>query len=223
VAITRDAVVDWMRLFAGQMDEHRQELVRLDQAIGDGDHGVNMERGMRKAMEKLEAADPADPGAVLKTVAMALVSSVGGAAGPLYGTLFLQMGGALAGQERVDLPGWTAAWKAALEGVQARGKAQPGDKTMVDALIPAIEALEGASDLDDGLKAGDDAARRPEGPRQLPRRAQQGPPGPRRDIHLLPLQDRRRGAVRLKEKANGEVRSCPGPGHHQLAGHGVQP
>jgi dihydroxyacetone kinase-like protein len=84
---------------------------------------------------------------------MALVSSVGGAAGPLYGTLFLQMGGALAGQEQVDLPGWTAAWKAALEGVQARGKAQPGDKTMVDALIPAIEALEGASDLDEGLRA----------------------------------------------------------------------
>ena len=233
MAITRDAVVDWMRLFAGEMDEHRQELVRLDQAIGDGDHGVNMDRGMRKAMEKLEAADPADPGAVLKTVAMALVSSVGGAAGPLYGTLFLQMGGALAGQERVDLPGWTAAWKAALEGVQARGKAQPGDKTMVDAIIPAIEALEGASDLDEGLKAAAQGAEEgmratipldcPQGPRQLPRRAQQGPPGPRRDIHLLPLQNRRRGVVRLKEKANGEVRSCPGPGHHQLAGHGVQP
>ena len=163
---------------------------------------------MRKAMEKLEAADPADPGAVLKTVAMALVSSVGGAAGPLYGTLFLQMGGALAGQERVDLPGWTAAWRAALEGVQARGKAQPGDKTMVDALIPAIEALEGASDLDEGLRAAAQgaeegmratiAARRPQGPRQLPRRAQQGPPGSRRDVHLLPLQERRRGAGRLK-------------------------
>jgi dihydroxyacetone kinase-like protein len=153
VAITRDAVVDWMRRFADEMGEHRQELVRLDTAIGDGDHGTNMDRGMRKAMEKLEAADMADPGAVLKTVAMALVSSVGGAAGPLYGTLFLQMGGSLAGQERVDLPGWTAAWRAALEGVQARGKAQPGDKTMVDALIPAIEAMEGASDLDDGLAA----------------------------------------------------------------------
>jgi dihydroxyacetone kinase-like protein len=135
------------------MGEHRQELVRLDTAIGDGDHGTNMDRGMRKAMEKVEAAELADPGAVLKTVAMALVSSVGGAAGPLYGTLFLQMGGALAGRERVDLSGWTAAWKAALEGVQARGKAQPGDKTMVDALIPAIEALEGASDLDEGLAA----------------------------------------------------------------------
>jgi dihydroxyacetone kinase-like protein len=153
VAINRDGVVDWMRRFAGEMGEHRQELVRLDTAIGDGDHGTNMDRGMRKAIEKLDSAEPADPGAVLKTVAMALVSSVGGAAGPLYGTLFLQMGTALAGQEEVDLAGWTEAWRKGLEGVQARGKAQPEDKTMVDALIPAIEALEQASDLDAGLRA----------------------------------------------------------------------
>ena len=147
-----------MRRFAGEMGEHRQELVRLDTAIGDGDHGTNMDRGMRKALEKLNASEPADPGAVLKTVAMALVSSVGGAAGPLYGTLFLQMGTALAGQEEVDLAEWAAAWRKGLEGVQARGKAQPGDKTMVDALIPAIEALEGASDLGDGLRAAAQAA-----------------------------------------------------------------
>jgi len=117
VAITRDGVVDWMRRFAGEMDEHRQELVRLDTAIGDGDHGTNMDRGMRKALERLDSAEPADPGAVLKTVAMALVSSVGGAAGPLYGTLFLQMGTALAGQEEIDLAGWTAAWRKGFEGV----------------------------------------------------------------------------------------------------------
>ena len=201
VAITRDGVVDWMRRFAGEMGEHRQELVRLDTAIGDGDHGTNMDRGMRKAMEKLDSAEQADPGAVLKTVAMALVSSVGGAAGPLYGTLFLQMGTAMAGQEEVDLAGWTEAWRKGLEGVQSRGKAVREDKTMVDALIPAIEALEQASDLDDGSArgrrrgrgghAGDDPARRPQGPRELSRRAQQGPPGSRRDIHLLPLQERR--------------------------------
>ena len=150
--------MDWMRRFAGEMGEHRQELVRLDTAIGDGDHGTNMDRGMRKAVEKLDAADQADPGTVLKTVAMALVSSVGGAAGPLYGTLFLQMGTALAGQEEIDLVGWTEAWRKGLEGVQARGKAQPGDKTMVDALIPAIAALEGASDLGEGLRAATQAA-----------------------------------------------------------------
>jgi phosphoenolpyruvate---glycerone phosphotransferase subunit DhaL len=158
VAITRDGVVDWMRRFAGEMGEHRQELVRLDTAIGDGDHGTNMDRGMRKALEKLDAADQADPGAVLKTVAMALVSSVGGAAGPLYGTLFLQMGTAMAGKDDVDLAGWTEAWRKGLEGVQSRGKAEPQDKTMVDALIPAIEALEQASDLDSGLRAAAEGA-----------------------------------------------------------------
>jgi phosphoenolpyruvate---glycerone phosphotransferase subunit DhaL len=132
--------------------------VALDTAIGDGDHGTNMNRGMTKAIEKLGAAEQADPGAVLKTVAMALVSSVGGAAGPLYGTLFLQMGGALAGQDEVDLGSYAAAWRKGLEGVQARGKAQPNDKTMVDALIPAVEALETASDLDTGLQAAVQAA-----------------------------------------------------------------
>src|ERR1700733_11206963 len=153
VAITRDTTLDWMNRFAGEMSEHREELVALDTAIGDGDHGTNMNRGMTKALERLGAAEQADPGAVLKTVAMALVSTVGGAAGPLYGTLFLQMGNALAGQDEVDLPAYAAASRKGLEGVQARGKAQPEDKTMVDALIPAVEALEASSDLDDGLRA----------------------------------------------------------------------
>ena len=158
MAITRDATLDWMNRFAAEMSEHRAELVALDTAIGDGDHGTNMNRGMTKALEKLQAAEQPDPGAVLKTVAMALVSSVGGAAGPLYGTLFLQMGGALAGETEVDLPTYAAAWRKALEGVQARGKAEPGDKTMVDALIPAVEALESASDLQTGLRAAVQAA-----------------------------------------------------------------
>ena len=158
MAITRDATLDWMSRFAGEMAEHRQELVTLDTAIGDGDHGTNMNRGMTKAMEKLDAADQADPGAVLKTVAMALVSSVGGAAGPLYGTLFLQMGNALAGKDEIDLSEYAAAWRKGLEGVQARGKAVAEDKTMVDALIPAVAALEAASDLDGGLRAAAQAA-----------------------------------------------------------------
>jgi phosphoenolpyruvate---glycerone phosphotransferase subunit DhaL len=147
-----------MNRFAAEMSERRAELVALDTAIGDGDHGTNMNRGMTKALEKLGAAEQPDPGAVLKTVAMALVSSVGGAAGPLYGTLFLQMGGALAGETEVDLPKYAAAWRKALEGVQARGKAEPGDKTMVDALIPAVQALESASDLQTGLRAAVQAA-----------------------------------------------------------------
>ncbi|HTU88293.1 MAG TPA: dihydroxyacetone kinase subunit DhaL [Solirubrobacteraceae bacterium] len=158
VAITRDTTLDWMNRFAAEMSEHRQELVALDTAIGDGDHGTNMNRGMTKAIERLGAAEQPDVGAVLKTVAMALVSTVGGAAGPLYGTLFLQMGNALAGQETVDLATYAGAWRKGLEGVQARGKAQPQDKTMVDALIPAVDALEGASDLDGGLRAAAQAA-----------------------------------------------------------------
>ena len=156
--INRDTTLRWIELFAAQMDEHRQELIRLDTAIGDGDHGTNMNRGMQKVLEKLQAAEQADPSAVLKTVAMALISSVGGAAGPLYGTLFLQLGTALAGHAEVDLPTYAAAWRTSVEGVQARGKAQPGDKTMVDALLPAVAALEQASDLNTGLRAAADAA-----------------------------------------------------------------
>jgi dihydroxyacetone kinase-like protein len=140
------------------MSEHREELVRLDTAIGDGDHGTNMDRGMRKALEKLDGAEQADIGAVLKTVAMALVSSVGGAAGPLYGTLMLQMGTALAGKQEAELTDYAAAWRNGVQGVQARGKAEPGDKTMVDALLPAVAALEQAADLDSGLQAAMSAA-----------------------------------------------------------------
>jgi phosphoenolpyruvate---glycerone phosphotransferase subunit DhaL len=158
--VTTDTVRDWMDRFAASMHEHREELVRLDTAIGDGDHGTNMDRGMRKAIEKLDAQEQADAGMVLKTVAMALVSSVGGAAGPLYGTLFLQMGTALSGKPEVDLEAFAAAWRKGVEGVQARGKAEPQDKTMLDALLPAVESLEGASDLDAGLRAAAEAAER---------------------------------------------------------------
>ncbi len=158
VAVDRDTTLAWMTSFAASMEEHREELVQLDTAIGDGDHGTNMNRGMQKAVAQLAAAEQADTGAVLKTVAMALISTVGGAAGPLYGTLFLQLGTVLAGLQEVDLPSYAAAWRRALEGVQARGKAQAQDKTMVDALIPAVAALEAATDLEDGIRAAAEAA-----------------------------------------------------------------
>ena len=158
MAVTTDSVVEWMNRFSREMAEHREELVRLDTAIGDGDHGTNMDRGMRKALEKLNASEPADPGAALKTVAMALISSVGGAAGPLYGTLLLQMGTGLGSEAEADLARYAEAWRKGLDAVKARGKAEPGDKTMVDALLPAVEALEGASDLDSGLSAAAQAA-----------------------------------------------------------------
>ena len=154
-------VVDWIRRFGAAVSEHRAELVRLDTAIGDGDHGTNLERGMRKALEKLDAQGGDDIGATLKAIGMALVSSVGGAAGPLYGTLFLQMGSATAGRSEVDLAGWTQALEAGLAGVQSRGKAQPGDKTMIDALAPAVQALRDAAGQDEAeaLRRSADAAR----------------------------------------------------------------
>jgi phosphoenolpyruvate---glycerone phosphotransferase subunit DhaL len=151
LSISSTGVRDWIRAYGAAIAEHRAELVRLDTAIGDGDHGTNMERGMRKAVEKVDDTAGEDIGAVLKAVGMALVSSVGGAAGPLYGTLFLQMGTASAGREELDLAGWTAALEAGVNGVQARGKAEPGDKTMIDALVPALEALRAAVDDGSGL------------------------------------------------------------------------
>jgi phosphoenolpyruvate---glycerone phosphotransferase subunit DhaL len=162
LSITSTEVRDWIRGYAAAVTEHRAELVRLDTAIGDGDHGTNMERGMRKAVEKVDDTAGEDIGALLKAVGMALVSSVGGAAGPLYGTLFLQMGTASTGRDELDLAGWTAALEAGVRGVQARGKAEPGDKTMIDALVPALEALRAAADdgsgLDDALRRSADAA-----------------------------------------------------------------
>jgi dihydroxyacetone kinase-like protein len=150
--VTSQQVRDWIRRFADAVSEHRAELVRLDSAIGDGDHGTNMDRGMKKALEKLDGMDGGDIGADLKAVGMALVSSVGGAAGPLYGTLFLQMGSATAGKDELDLGGWTAAVEAGVKGVQARGKAEPGDKTMIDALLPAIDALRDGGELGEALE-----------------------------------------------------------------------
>jgi dihydroxyacetone kinase-like protein len=160
--ITASQVRGWIARYAADVAAHRAELVKLDTAIGDGDHGTNMDRGMRKAVEKLEGVDGDDIGAVLKAVGMALVSSVGGAAGPLYGTLFLQMGTAAGSRGELDLAGWADALEAGVNGVKARGKAELEDKTMIDALQPAVAALrdserEGAA-LDDALLRSADAA-----------------------------------------------------------------
>jgi phosphoenolpyruvate---glycerone phosphotransferase subunit DhaL len=156
--VTSEQVRDWIRRFADVVSEQRMELVRLDTAIGDGDHGTNMDRGMKKAVEKLDSTDGGDIGADLKAVGMALVSSVGGAAGPLYGTVFLQMGSAAAGKDELDLDGWTAAVEAGVKGLQSRGKAEPGDKTMIDAWLPALEALREGGDLGEALTRSADAA-----------------------------------------------------------------
>jgi dihydroxyacetone kinase-like protein len=156
-------VLRWIRAFAAEVEANKDQLTQLDSAIGDGDHGINMQRGMSAVLVKVdETGEDQDIGALLKTVGMTLVSTVGGAGGPLYGTLFMQMGTAVSGKAELGPDDWSAALKAAIAGVQARGKAEPGDKTMIDALIPGRDALnaalaEGAS-FEDALTQSADAA-----------------------------------------------------------------
>ena len=152
----------WLRAFADAVSEHADELTALDSAIGDADHGANMRRGMTAVVAKLDATPDAAPAALLKSAGMTLVSTVGGASGPLYGTLFLRMASALGDRDELDGPAVAAALRAGLEGVVARGKAAPGDKTMVDALTPAVDALDAAladgSGLAEALRAAATAA-----------------------------------------------------------------
>jgi phosphoenolpyruvate---glycerone phosphotransferase subunit DhaL len=145
MSLGHDDVVRWIRAFAVEVEANKQQLTALDAAIGDGDHGINMERGMSAVLVKVDdAGEEQDIGALLKTAGMTLVSTVGGAGGPLYGTLFLQMGTVLAGRTELGSDDWAAALDAAITGVQARGKADPGDKTMIDALIPGRDAFRAA-------------------------------------------------------------------------------
>lgn len=135
----------WIELAAADIAEQRDYLVDLDRAIGDGDHGENMDRGFKAAVEALGQAQPASVAEVLKTVAKTLMSTVGGAAGPLYGTAFLRASKA-AGDGDLDGAGVAAVIAGALEGIQARGKATTGEKTMVDAWTPALEAARAAAE-----------------------------------------------------------------------------
>ena len=140
-AIGADGMLRWVREFAAAVAEQKEYLTQLDSAIGDADHGINMDRGMRAALERLNGDAPADPAGVMKAVAMALISKVGGAGGPLYGTLFLQFGASATGKDALSPADWAAGFAAGIAGVQSRGKAEPGDKTMLDALLPASDAL----------------------------------------------------------------------------------
>jgi dihydroxyacetone kinase-like protein len=142
--VTTAALTAWIRAFGDLVSENRDHLTALDSAIGDADHGSNMDRGMTAAVAALEEADPATAGAVLTKVGMTLVSTVGGASGPLFGTFFLRMGTSLGDAQTVTPQQFSAALRAGLEGVVARGKAEPGDKTMYDALAPAVDALDAA-------------------------------------------------------------------------------
>jgi dihydroxyacetone kinase-like protein len=143
--VDADAIRSWLGLFAEEVAAHRDLLTQLDSAIGDADHGVNLDRGASAAVAALADLSDASPGVLLKTMGMTLVSTVGGASGPLYGTLFLRMAGSAGEADELDGPAFAAALRAGLEGVVARGRAQAGDKTMYDALAPACDVLDEAT------------------------------------------------------------------------------
>ncbi|MFJ4044599.1 dihydroxyacetone kinase subunit DhaL [Microbacterium sp. NPDC089987] len=156
------ALHDWISRLAVAVKEKREWLTELDSAIGDADHGANMARGMAAVVEKISSGAPETIDELLKGVGMTLVSSVGGASGPLYGTFFLRMGAAAGAVSTLDAAGLTAALRAGLDGIVARGKPEAGDKTMYDAMAPAVEALDSAlaegDDLGTALAAAADAA-----------------------------------------------------------------
>lgn len=164
MSIAYDDVLHWIKAFHSTVEANKAYLTKLDSPIGDADHGTNMARGMTAALAKIDGLDPGDIGKLLKTVGMALVSSVGGAGGPLYGTLFMQLGSKSGGMSEVDLAGFAAMVDAAVEGVQMRGKAEVGDKTMIDALAPArdalIEAASNGASIGEGLARAAEAAER---------------------------------------------------------------
>ena len=140
--IDKQAVRESIGRIAETLKKNREFLTELDAAIGDGDHGINMDRGFDAVTRKMADIPDADIGAMFKAVGMALVSTVGGASGPLYGTAFMRAGTALAGKTELSQDDVLGGMKAALEGIQTRGKAIQGEKTMLDALIPAIRAFE---------------------------------------------------------------------------------
>lgn len=162
--ISRDNIVAWIDAYAQVVADNKTYLTELDSAIGDADHGINMNRGFQAVIgKKTEYADK-DIGTILKTIGMTLLSTVGGAGGPLYGTLFLRAGMTTAGKMELNLEEWTAAVEAAVQGVVMRGKAELGDKTMVDALTPALDSLRAAvnngADLSKALQDSAAAAKR---------------------------------------------------------------
>lgn len=150
---------DWLRECARVIAENRSHLNDLDRAIGDGDHGENLDRGFRAIVEKLDSGGlPETLADTFKLAAMTLMSSVGGAAGPLYGTAFLRAGTALQDEVELSSASVTVALTAARDGIVARGKAELGDKTMIDAWTPAVEAAEGVGSAAGALAAAADAA-----------------------------------------------------------------
>ncbi len=140
--VTRDDILAWLKCYRQTLGENKDYLTRLDSAIGDADHGANMDRGFAAVVDKLPSVADKDLGSIFKTIGMTLVSTVGGAGGPLYGTWFMRAGMALDAKTEVTAEDLLAAFQAGLAGVQQRGKATTGEKTMVDAMTPACAAMQ---------------------------------------------------------------------------------
>lgn len=144
MAISKVDIINWIQAYAKILSEKRDYLTELDSAIGDADHGANMDRGFQAVLTRLPTVEDKDAGAILRTVGMTLLSTVGGASGPLYGSFFIEAGKSLAGKTEFELADWSAALEAGTGSIISRGKAAPGDKTMIDALLPAIAAMKTA-------------------------------------------------------------------------------
>ena len=204
--ITAGGVADWVRGFAAAVAEAKDELTALDSAIGDADHGINMDRGFTAVVQKLDAESRADirPD---EGRGMTLISKVGGAGGPLYGTLFLQFGQA-APPDGMTPDDFAACLDAAVAGVQSRGKAEPGDKTMIDALLPAGDALRAA--LADGAGFGAALDAPPTPPRRAP-----APPSrssPARAARAIWVSGVRGTRTPAPRPARSSCAARPGPG-----------
>ena len=153
MAITKDDVLNWVKNFAQVIEDNHEMLTDLDREIGDADHGANMRRGFKAVLEKLPSVEDKDIGTILKNVGMTLLSKVGGAAGPLYSTFFMKAGTSIGAKTEMELSDWAQALEASTVGIANLGKAQPNDKTMLDAMYPALSALNAA--MGDGASTGE--------------------------------------------------------------------
>jgi dihydroxyacetone kinase-like protein len=142
--VTKEQILQWLQAVALVLEQKKDYLTQLDAAIGDADHGINMNRGFQKAIAQLPSVADQDIGSILKTFSMALISSVGGASGPLYGTLFLRASTVVTGKHELSDQDMVTLLQAAVDGVVQRGKANLGDKTMLDALSPGVDAFKQA-------------------------------------------------------------------------------
>jgi phosphoenolpyruvate---glycerone phosphotransferase subunit DhaL len=151
MAVSTEDVLRWLEASQMVFAEHRQQLTDLDSAVGDGDFGISLDRGFTAVQAELSANPPPDPRSVFQNVATVLIKTMGGTSGPLLGTFFLRAGSACAGKSELAPGDVVALFQAGVEGIQQRGKAALGDKTMLDALLPAVDAMRGALQAGSGL------------------------------------------------------------------------